>query len=458
MSVRLFLFGRTRDELEEAIRKDHGKSLDSYVEDLKPAKVITAGEECISEAFVKDDKLSRIKGEFDSVPKGYRVVFEVDPKDAERFADSLKGNYIGVDLPISGVSVPPIPRHWCAGVSGQHSFMDRGAANRLMGAAGLGLPGNSPVNVIVVDQGLNEAVVNAIGNSFGAAQNAFAGGLEIDGRQPGTYDDPHRRSPSEHGHMVVRNILSLAPNARIWDVPLIPRRIDNVNAYLVDAAFAYFLILLWLGLVDDGSEDWIVVNAWAIFDRGSEVPLGHYTTDPTHPVNWLVRALAARADVVFGAGNSGQFCPDRRSGAYDRGPGQSIWGANALEEVYCIGATRSDGYWVGTASQGPGPAALSAAGGVNEKPDVCAPSWFTEPSDPTLNNSGTSAACALATGILAALRSNPKWRQAPVPPAAMKQRVRETALPILQQQWNSRLGTGVIHFGRLTNRLMADFP
>ena len=44
-------------------------------------------------------------------------------------------------------------------------------------------------------------------------------------------------------------------------------------------------------------------------------------------------------DVVFSAGNCGQFCPDRRCGETDRGPGHSIWGANSHPRVLTFGAS-----------------------------------------------------------------------------------------------------------------------
>jgi hypothetical protein len=84
-------------------------------------------------------------------------------------------------------------------------------------------------------------------------------------------------------------------------------------------------------------------------------------------------------DVVFAAGNCGQFCPDSRCGAEDQGPGRKLG-------------------W--------------------EKPDFCAASHFCEDDDAFSINTGTSAACGLTGGIVAALRS--RWNSTRVSPNQLK--------------------------------------
>ena len=59
-----------------------------------------------------------------------------------------------------------------------------------------------------------------------------------------------------------------------------------------------------------------------------------YTENPYNLFNLLVAlAVWQDIDVVFAAGNCGQFCPDNRCGAKDREPANSIWGANLLKRV-----------------------------------------------------------------------------------------------------------------------------
>ena len=103
------------------------------------------------------------------------------------------------------------------------------------------------------------------------------------------------------------------------------------------------------------------------------------------------------------------------------------------------GAVRTDETWLGYSSQGPGPAALAT-----QKPDICAPSQFCETNDAAVLNSGSSAACAMTAGVLAALRSNPAWDQFAVTPAAMKAALIASARKTIGPGWNDRLGNGIL--------------
>jgi Subtilase family len=167
--------------------------------------------------------------------------------------------------------------------------------------------------------------------------------------------------------------------------------------------------IAWLRSEPDASGPWVVVNAWALFDRSSDLPgAGGVGSDGSHPFHGAVQGVTATgSDVVFVAGNCGQYCPDDRCGASDIGPGYSISGPSAYAEVLTVGAVRVDGLPLGYSSQGPGLIATN-------KPELCAPSNFSETFDPGQINSGTSAACAVAAGVVAALRT-----RATVSPADM---------------------------------------
>ena len=65
-------------------------------------------------------------------------------------------------------------------------------------------------------------------------------------------------------------------------------------------------------------------------------------------------ALQEHVDVVFAAGNCGEFCPAPRCGKVDRVPGHSIWGANSSSAVITAGAVLTNEMWLGYSSQGPG--------------------------------------------------------------------------------------------------------
>jgi subtilisin family serine protease len=200
------------------------------------------------------------------------------------------------------------------------------------------------------------------------------------------------------------------------------------------------------------------VNPWGIYDRRSEYPLGGYTENPLNLFNLLVAvAVLQDIDVVFAAGNCGQFCPDNRCGERDRGPAHSIWGANSLEPVLTVGAVRADDMWLGYSSQGPGQPRLALGA---EKPDLCAASQFCEDDDAFSINSGTSAACGLAGGVVAALRS--RWDTSSVPPRRLKQILNQTARRPVGVPWSrslrERLGHGVLDAKAVFDELAGLYP
>jgi hypothetical protein len=243
-------------------------------------------------------------------------------------------------------------------------------------------------------------------------------------------------------------------------VPLLPPRISNVTGFVADALGAFVQLLVKIAFlrrlgIPPWNGPWILVNAWSIFNRATEHPHGDYTEKRNHPLNLIIDAMVNDgSDFVFAAGNCGQFCPDRRCGRRDVGPGNSIFGANSHPKVLTVGAVRSDARWIGSSSQGPGQKNLS-----QQKPDLCAPSFFREPGDASLGNlsrpfvgdtgtpyvasTGTSAACGLAAGIVAAIRSG--WGPSTVPPhmliSSLNQNARKTEGP----NWNERLGNGIIN-------------
>lgn len=340
--------------------------------------------------------------------------------------------------------------HWCPGAPPGNVFGTRAAANRLIGRQALkdrGLSGRN-VNLVVVDHGLSVEGIAALGGRFGggwkhlsAAPPGERAGLQSPVLEPGRLQVVRGVTDNDHGMMVARNVIAVAPGTTLHDCPLILPRVGQIATFLSDAEAACNRILAHVRAtraVQGG--DWILLNAWAMFDRSTfEVPLGGYTESPEHPFNRLVDEIAGEnIELVFAAGNSGQFCPDQRSGSYDIGPGRSIYGANAHPEVLTVGAVRTDGMWLGLSSQGPGPKRLAAL-----KPDLCAPSAFSETQSRHRANGGTSAACALAAGVLAALREHRPT--AAVPPARMRQVLRDTARrPPTAVPWDERLGYGII--------------
>jgi len=149
------------------------------------------------------------------------------------------------------------------------------------------------------------------------------------------------------------------------------------------------------------------------------------------------------ADIVFAAGNCGQFCPDPRCGANQIGPGRSIYGVAAINNILSVGAVRGDEIWLGYSSQGPAPVNFAST-----KPDLCAPSQFAGPADWGRSYTGTSAACALTTGAMAAARSFPATST--LYPAALRARAIATAsVPVSETVPNQRVGSGLLDIDAL---------
>jgi Subtilase family len=352
------------------------------------------------------------------------------------------------DLPFAATD------HWCVGEASDPFFADRSAAERLLNIDLLRLQAQTDgqgVNVVIVDQGLDR---QALGNSYGdgwTVGSAYPGNPRP---QPGTVRRPH-------GMMIAHNVLKVAPRVKLFDMPLAPvAKISNITAFLslADAAFRQMLFDIAIWRLGRFPGPWILVNPWGIYDRRSEYPLGGYTENPLNLFNLLVAfAVLQDIDVVFAAGNCGQFCPDNRCGAKDRGPAHSIWGANSLEPVLTVGAVRADDMWLGYSSQGPGQPLLALGA---EKPDLCAASQFVEDDDAFSINTGTSAACGLAGGVVAALRS--RWDTGSVPPRRLKQILNQTARRPVGVPWSrslrERLGHGVLDAKEVFDELASLYP
>lgn len=379
-----------------------------------------------------------------------------DENTAQQFQDDVRRQAAqkkeiffgsGADLPFSGAD------HWCPSEAYDPIFGDRTGAELLLRVPYIRdqkrLTG-SGVNVVIVDQGLNG---QALGNNY-------AGGWSVNNNLPGTAT-PDPTSPQRlHAMMIANNVLKIAPDVRIFDLPMIPPRITDIPYFFLHTAdAAYQALIQQINQYKSSGQypgPWLLVNAWAIYNTKSESPPGSYTNGPLHVFNQeVVSAVNSGIDVVFCAGNCGQFCPDMRCGAGDIGPGHSILGANSLDAVLSVGAVRSDTKWLGYSSQGPGQSKLG-----KEKPDVCAASQFGETNDAFSTNTGTSAACALTAGIVASLRSNPArdWGPNRVPLADLKQILNQTARKTDGPLWNRRTGNGIIDARAAFDQLEIQFP
>jgi hypothetical protein len=409
----------------------------------------------------------------DQLPSLIAAVGFDDLAKATRFFARVaaRGDRFASDPPITALGAA-----WNPYADSPPLFHTRPAALALMRAQALEaqeLRGQG-VNLVFFDEGISGAALAARFNrlSRGAAAPAlrFEGGWNVaqptgllpelefkkdwDTAEPG-FDKRQagRASPTSHGTMVALNALSLAPAARVFDLPVLPDRIRNVIAFASSAAaaltWARFEIAAWLANAYPGP--WVFCHAWGVVDRRLEDPFGGYTANPASPLHVAVKMLDQdfQQDQVFAAGNGGQFLPHPQYGPGDIGPGRSILGVNSSPHVLTTGAVRADGAWIGYSSQGPGQRefhdVIVAIQGPVEKPDLCAPSHFAEPDDAAWISSGTSAACGMAAGAVAALRG-PGSPLAALSPAALRAHLRATAWkpPGAPAGYDIRLGQGIL--------------
>ncbi|MEU4538911.1 S8 family serine peptidase [Streptosporangium sp. NPDC023825] len=229
--------------------------------------------------------------------------------------------------------------------------------------------------------------------------------------------------PVDHGTMCAFDALIAAPGASLIDMPVLLSRRPGGSALdglLSDAVAAFAHLRTVLEAQPAASRSLVVSNSWGSFSPDWDFPAGHpgnYSDNPAHPFNLIVSSLErAGADVLFAAGNCGRDCPDGRC-AY---PDRPITGANSHPRVLSIGGVDVRGERVGYSSQGPG--RLTA-----RKPDLCAYTHFSGSGafGDDEADSGTSAACPVAAGLVAAVRT--LWPSSRLSPAQLRTLLRRTA-------------------------------
>ena len=352
-----------------------------------------------------------------AVPDGYVISAEVD-EDAE--AELLAGDEI--QAVFADPVIAPFPTV-CPGTT-VGSIGDVATVLDLTDLVANGHRGRG-VRVAVVDTGIDGTQVSVSGGWSpwpGVAPGAAAAG---------------------HGTMCAVDVLIAAPDAQIHDYPLL-RSTGGVWVAFLSDAIRFFAEIMTVILRMPGPM--VVTNSWGLFDRRGDAAVGHpqnYSANPAHPFNTITAALvAAGADVLFAAGNCGATCPDGRCGVGDTGPGNSIHGANGHPDVTTVGAVTVNGDLLGYSSQGPG-------GLCHDKPDICGFSHFDAPGVNPSFHAGTSAACPVVAGVVAALRSKPSARAAA--PAAIRAALIAGATPLGGAGWNPDTGHGIVDAGAAWN-------
>lgn len=196
-----------------------------------------------------------------------------------------------------------------------------------------------------------------------------------------------------------------------------------------------------------GSKGMVVNNSWQLYSLSDDFPLGcpeNYSDNPNHPIEDLVSTLAAEgADQIFPSGNCGTTSGDGRCGQ-PRGP--TIYGANSHIDVLCVTAVDLNGEFQGYAGLGPGHL-------TRLKPDLAAFTEFLGKN--AFRFSRTSAACALAAGCVAAIRSRVPYEPSDLRthPAAIRQILIDTAKSCELREWNPETGFGALDMCAVLQRL-----
>ncbi len=309
-----------------------------------------------------------------------------------------------------------------------------------------GLSGDG-VALAIVDTGINLEHLRKRGLS--ARLDPFIHWSPTPNVKPGEY-------PVDHGTMCAYCASIAAPEATLLDFPvLLSSRPGGsvMDGFLSDAVQAFSTLLTMMRMPEDlrPYHSLVVNNSWGMFHESWDFPAGHpgrYGDNPDHPFNQIVGGLAqAGADVIFAAGNCGSDCPDRRCQGSTT---NVITGANSHPDVLCVAGVDVTDLRVGYSSKGPGNPNLAA-----EKPDVAAYTHFvgSEAYGAGSADGGTSTACPVAAGCIAAIRT--KVSPSSVPPAQLFQAVRDTARkPAGPPGWDVDTGFGIIQTGASANAVM----
>lgn len=315
------------------------------------------------------------------------------------------------------------------------------AGLKLSALHGRGLTGTN-VAIAVMDTGINLAhLKGALGGMprFDAGNSWRPPGSTI---APGTH-------PVDHGTMCAFDALIAAPDATLLDFPILAASAPGGSVSgrtLAGAVQAYAqLLTFWAVAFAGGGPRYsalVVTNSWGIYHPSWDFPPGHrgrYVDNPNHPFTALVGLLArSGVDILFAAGNCGSGCADTRCRARTTG---AIMGANASQDVLTLAGCDTTDAWVGYSSQGP-----SIAKMFQQKPDVTAYTHFLGSGvyGATAPDTGTSAACPVAAGCVAALRT--KITPASMPPSALFAQITATARPGpgTAPGWNTDYGFGII--------------
>lgn len=259
-------------------------------------------------------------------------------------------------------------------------------------------------------------------------------------------------APVDHGTMCAFDALIAATNATLLDYPILTAPSHGggsvMTGALSNALLAFSTIYAsWTSGAGSGDlsqySGLVLNNSWGIYHPSWDFPAGHpgrYCDNPNHPFILQLETMSRGGiDVFFAAGNCGADCP---SGRCQGRVTEAIMGASASVDAMCIAGCDINQERVGYSSQGP-----SISGMYGMKPDATAYTHFlgSKAFGDTVPDNGTSAACPVAAGCMAALRTLVDPRS-PADPYMMYSHFRDQATtpPNGTTGWNGDYGYGIV--------------
>jgi hypothetical protein len=244
--------------------------------------------------------------------------------------------------------------------------------------------------------------------------------------------------PVDHGTMCAYGIMIAAPKATLLDFPILHGRAasGSTSGRTLATAFQAYahLAAAWTGAYAPeglvGYNGLVVSNSWGVFHPSWDFPAGHpgrYIDNPRHIFAQQVATLAASgADIAFAAGHHGGH----------------------IEDVLTIDGCDVDGRRPARSTQPPVIAGMPAP-----RPDLTSYTHFSgsEAFGRGSPDSGTSAACPVAAGCLAALRAKVPPKR--TPPARLVAHARATARPTPGSGWSNDHGYGILDLGAMAATL-----
>lgn len=328
----------------------------------------------------------------------------------------------------------------CGGSPAVGTHLDVAGRLDTAALAARGLDGKG-VPLVIVDTGINAAHLAAVGQTprLDPARGWVPAGV---GTAPGSH-------PLDHGTMCAFDAGIAAPNADLLDYAVLLSTVPGSTAMaglLSDAIAAYAHLRAKLLATPVADRRMVVSNSWGMYDPMWDFPPGHpgnYSDNPQHPFNVVVASLeAAGADVLFAAGNCGRQCPSDRC-AFGQAP--SICGANSLPSVLTVAAVDTTDVLAGYSSQGPGRLSI-------QKPDLAGYAHFAGSKVyPDDVDSGTSAACPVVAGVVAAVRTRHSAHS--LPPARLRALLQRTARDLGSVGFDHDHGWGVIDPAALLQKI-----